>query len=921
MSPAMDPPSPRPRGRAAARPLLAAAVLFGALSGCILVVEPPEDRVCSPDDCAGCCLSGLCQPGNTGAACGTDGLGCVRCLSDEVCEAGRCRRPAEGCRPGNCAGCCRGGVCEPGVLAAACGAGGVACATCGDGLGCEEGECVETTAPCGPTTCAGCCLLGECETGRDVDACGSGGGSCTGCTDGDVCRSGECRPPGPGCSPLTCNGCCLEGLCEPGIFPDACGRFGASCLSCGDGLTCRAGGCAAPGALGDACAEPEECAGLACASAAPGGGYCLEPCDPEACSDDGVCVLLGATAADAYCMRGCEDDLGCRTEHYCVELMNGKGACFPRCSASSHCSSGVCNRSTGKCEEWGVIGDACAADGECGEDYVCAKDAPGGYCTRSCDHSRTCPDGSGCVALGATSLCLDACGPGDSCRAQYLCSEGFCRPRCAADGDCPLGARCDSGSGECVTASPAGGEVGASCTAPEACDEGACFASFPGGYCTAECSEAAPACPGDSVCLAPELPWCWDLCANHFECREGYVCYGASEEYLGICFPSCAVLDYCDAESGDACDPASGTCVKQGGGPGVSVERSVLAPVSLPANQYSANVAVTVPEDALGLTVAMNAGPADSFFLVRVLEPSGRKIYDVQDFGGSVLRPYAMANAGSQVTLLPNTPLLNLTPGAYLFSWAGNGAVVTATPTVLVKRSANALLSAGTLDLNFVFVGHPTLTATTAQASPQFQAMVAAFADLAASAGIAVGEVDYSDLGGDDATRYALLNDDQLGSLMRTSASLADGRLTVYWVRAIRSGGMSGGIVLGMSAGIPGSPLRGTGSAGVAMSLGDFPGAGWAPQNLAQTLFHEMGHWLGLFHVTERDGLSFDVLPDTAECPRAARDANADGVLTGAECLEHGGRNFMFWSKDHGLDQSQISPNQKFVMLRHAAVR
>ncbi len=79
---------------------------------------------------------------------------------------------------------------------------------------------------------------------------------------------------------------------------------------------------------------------------------------------------------------------------------------------------------------------------------------------------------------------------------------------------------------------------------------------------------------------------------------------------------------------------------------------------------------------------------------------------------------------------------------------------------------------------------------------------------------------------------------------------------------------------------------------------------------------HETGHWLGLFHTTEAQGTSFDPLPDTPQCPQTVYDSNHDGLMEPQECPD--GTNLMFWL--NGVGQSQLTPNQQFVMLRNPVV-
>ncbi len=114
---------------------------------------------CGPSNCGGCCIGNVssgdepntqCFPGTEGEFCGHGGAGCGICSPGETCfaigfDAGGFCQANNGCTPANCTGCCLGNVCAQGDQAVACGYGGEACKSCGDGGVCQSGNCA-----CGP---------------------------------------------------------------------------------------------------------------------------------------------------------------------------------------------------------------------------------------------------------------------------------------------------------------------------------------------------------------------------------------------------------------------------------------------------------------------------------------------------------------------------------------------------------------------------------------------------------------------------------------------------------------------------------------------------------------------------------------------------------------------------------------------------
>ena len=92
------------------------------------------------------------------------------------------------------------------------------------------------------------------------------------------------------------------------------------------------------------------------------------------------------------------------------------------------------------------------------------------------------------------------------------------------------------------------------------------------------------------------------------------------------------------------------------------------------------------------------------------------------------------------------------------------------------------------------------------------------------------------------------------------------------------------------------------------------------PQLLGETAAHEMGHQLGLFHTTEAGGTEFDIISDTAECPKSSWDNDNNSQMSAEECDGYGAGNVMFWtawsssSRSAGKKQEALSSYQQQVL-------
>lgn len=100
-------------------------------------------------------------------------------------------------------------------------------------------------------------------------------------------------------------------------------------------------------------------------------------------------------------------------------------------------------------------------------------------------------------------------------------------------------------------------------------------------------------------------------------------------------------------------------------------------------------------------------------------------------------------------------------------------------------------------------------------------------------------------------------------------------------------------------------------------------GKNWrlSPADIGRTVAHEVGHFLGLNHTTDKHGTRRATLPDVPLCS-IDLDADGDGELSSPECADFDGRNLMFWTTwENSIDEVWLSESQVRLMRLHPAVR
>jgi hypothetical protein len=360
-------------------------------------------------------------------------------------------------------------------------------------------------------------------------------------------------------------------------------------------------------------------------------------------------------------------------------------------------------------------------------------------------------------------------------------------------------------------------------------------------------------------------------------------------------------------------------CVPRGEPQAVAVDAVDLGSLELGGGR-SAATTLEVPEDARGFQVVVAAEGTRALTAPFRLEgPGGEVIFDYARPQASFLRIHP--SRGRAQLLYPNAPRLSLVPGRYRITFASNAPRPTRYAAHALVKRADAPVRSGRLDLNLIFAGVEGIDAERAPADADFQQMLTRFEAAYAEVGVRVGEVRYFDVRPDEAARFSNVTatgeDSELEALYALAERLAPAEgLNFLFVETLE-GGQDGFVILGISGGIPG-PVSSPGriQRGVAVTAGEFRAD---PSFTASIMIHEAGHYLGLFHVSERDGTAHDPLLDTPECG-PGRDRDGDGVLSPDECAGAGARLWMFWSAQRRADL-RFSDEQAFVLHRNPGIR
>ena len=263
-----------------------------------------------------------------------------------------------------------------------------------------------------------------------------------------------------------------------------------------------------------------------------------------------------------------------------------------------------------------------------------------------------------------------------------------------------------------------------------------------------------------------------------------------------------------------------------------------------------------------------------------------------------------LSKAGYSNVLVPQSPSFNAKAGTWTFKAYTNDRV-------------NLALRTGSTPSAATITIQPYITGTTWSAG-DISAALSVMSSIYSANGITLTINDTITISD---TQYAAVSGtftDSTTSALVTQGSTA--AVNLFFIEDYSGDDWSG--ILGNAAGIPGSMGIANAWNGVLNSLyAHATGAILNPQLLGETAAHEMGHQLGLFHTTESGGTVFDIISDTAECPKSLdKDSNSQIQMSAEECEGYGAENVMFWtswsssSRSSGKKQETLSSHQQHVL-------
>lgn len=343
-----------------------------------------------------------------------------------------------------------------------------------------------------------------------------------------------------------------------------------------------------------------------------------------------------------------------------------------------------------------------------------------------------------------------------------------------------------------------------------------------------------------------------------------------------------------------------------------------------------APISIQVPEGTMSLLIEVQADTG-AFFVTELLEPDseGKPDRNVAE-SGLVTRGGRMMG-GQAAWLYPNVPERSIVPGTYQLTLRGKvgddpDAALIESKRVEVTVIAKKEMAMETCMINLDFL----IDTTYLEGSPVkvAQEVDAIYRPYGIGIGFSFENVDTGApdiaLGDQSATKVIdeLVKKAKHDQMNQFGQALQDGMI-VAMVRsiggtAVEQGTAMGSDPLGYSVGLPGPYANDRATSAILIAAGKFNDGEYINlEGVAPTLAHEMGHYLGMLHLSEphkQDG-SFpnehDQFADTPQCGAEGQceDAFLENVMISTA-----------WAQRNGTDpddRRKLSPGQIAIAKRH----
>ena len=305
---------------------------------------------------------------------------------------------------------------------------------------------------------------------------------------------------------------------------------------------------------------------------------------------------------------------------------------------------------------------------------------------------------------------------------------------------------------------------------------------------------------------------------------------------------------------------------------------------------------VYVPPEAISLN--LEAIAPNTIIGLLGFEGPGGHVYENEQFTGVYFW-----DLGFDVFTAPlpssDRDELKLIPGGgiyrfrfFLFAGSANNVRV----RTIVHTRPGGVATDGRLDVNVFLAPGLGIDPADAGDDVRLQEILSVTGNILGQIGLDLGSVSYYAL---TDSSYDEIDDDlEFGEMLEESRIASEERLNLFFVETAFGFG-----VVGVAARISGPRRNGTIVSGVMVDY-DFG----STDESGYVTAHEIGHFLGLLHTTEQNGLH-DLIDDTLECPPTGTDAT---------CPTEGNDNLMHWlvlSVD-----PVITDGQALVVLGHPLV-